>query len=44
MVLFLVIPLIAMAQGRTIKSEMDWLHKAFNISFVYDSSIPTDKA
>ncbi len=39
----LLLPLSMEGQARTIKSEMERLHKARNINFVYDASIPTDK-
>lgn len=33
-----------MAQGHSLRTEMERLHKTFNIDFVYDSSLPTDRA
>lgn len=42
--LLLIIISTSTAQAQTLKSEMDRLHKMHNVNFVYDSSIPTDKA
>ena len=41
-VLLSAVPLAVMAQGHSLRTEMDRLHKTFNVDFVYDSSLPTD--
>ena len=40
----LVLPLLLMAQTRTIRMEMDWLHAVRGINFIYDATLNTDKS
>lgn len=40
----LVLPLLLMAQTRTIRMEMDWLHAARGINFIYDATLNTGKS
>jgi len=41
--LCLTIPASTTAQDKTIKEQMDWLHKTKGVNFVYDSSINLDR-
>lgn len=40
---YLAFPLMLLAQNTTIRQEMDWLHRARKVNFVYDASLNVGK-